>query len=123
MEEPLPPPWAARLAASMEEDASVPNLGFFLVMLRLRAPLSGKRGTNRKVPPRRPPSVPDPLCALVLPLVRSVPAETGDALSPPAPFQRDLYDRVSPLRPRGLKRYLWNQNCIQMVHLNREAGA
>ena len=34
------------------------------------------------VPRRKPPSFPNPLCALVLPLVRRAPAKTGDALSP-----------------------------------------
>lgn len=58
MEEPLPPPWAARLVASVEEDASVPNLGFFLVMLRLRAPCQGKGGLMGRCPPGGPPAFP-----------------------------------------------------------------
>ena len=55
------------------------------------------------VPRRKPPSVPDPLCALVLPLVRRAPAKTGDALSPPPLLSNlyGLYDRDPPMGHRA----------------------
>lgn len=74
--------------------------------------------------PRKLPSFPDPLCALVLPLVRRVPAETGDALSPPPPLSNVTFmTGFLPMGHRGLKICRWNQNRIQMIRLNREAVA
>ena len=94
MEEPLP--LRGSLASQLHWKRTPPlQPRFFLMMLHLRAPLLVKRTRNGRVPPRKPPSFPDPLCALVLPLVRRAPAKTGAALSPPPLLSdlSDLYDR------------------------------
>lgn len=90
----------------------------------LRAPLSGKRRTNGRVSPQEAPQLSQPsLCSGPAPGEEG-PCRDWGCSEPLTPsFQHDLYDRVSPLGPQGLKRCHWNQNCIQMVHLNREAGA
>lgn len=73
---------------------------------------------------RRLPSFPDPPCALVLPLVRRVPAETGDVPRPPPPLSNVTFmTGFPPTGHGGLKTCRWNQNCIQMIRLNREAVA
>ena len=85
-----PLPLRGSLASQLHWKRSPPlQPRFFLMMLHLRAPLLVKRTRNGRVPPRKPPSFPDPLCALVLPLVRRAPAKTGAALSPP-PLLSDL---------------------------------
>lgn len=114
---------AAHLTASMEEHTSAPNPGFVLTMLRLRAPPVGEK-EQWEGDPQEAPQLPQPS-------VRSGPAagEEGPCRDwgcsePPTPsFQRDLYDRVSPHGPQGLKICRWNQNRIQMIRLNREAVA
>lgn len=70
------------------------------------------------------PSFPNPLSVLwSCPCEKgSLPGDWGCSEPLTPSFQHDLYDRVSPAI-QGLKRCHWNQNCIQMVHLTREAGA